>query len=221
MGLHVLSNALDNADGQLARLTKQGSRSGRALDGLADHLVFVSIYAHLALRHTAGGGSPWVWLLALGAGLSHSLQSAAADYFRNAWLYFAEGKSRAELDSCTTLQAESDRLRWRDHPWQKFLLKLHLNYTRQQEWLAPDLLEVKRAAAGPNNAAIAAGYQKGSRPLLKWLNLLATNPRMILLFALLFIGQPVWYFVAEVTFFNLVLLFLLHREKNVCRRLLA
>jgi phosphatidylglycerophosphate synthase len=221
MGLHVLSNALDNADGQLARLTKQGSRSGRALDGLADHLVFVSIYAHLSLRYTAGGGSPWVWLLALGAGLSHSLQSAAADYFRNAWLYFAEGKSCAELDSCATLQAEFERLRWRDHPWQKFLLKLHLNYTRQQEWLAPALLRLKRAATGRNNAAIAAGYQTGSRPLLKWLNLLATNPRMILLFALLFIGQPVWYFVAEVSFFNFVLMFLLRRERIVCRRLLA
>ena len=34
MALHVLSNALDNTDGQLARLTNQGSRAGRALDGL-------------------------------------------------------------------------------------------------------------------------------------------------------------------------------------------
>ncbi|MEO8044634.1 MAG: CDP-alcohol phosphatidyltransferase family protein, partial [Spartobacteria bacterium] len=46
MALHVLCNAFDNADGQLARLTKQGSRSGRALDGLADNLVFISVYAH-------------------------------------------------------------------------------------------------------------------------------------------------------------------------------
>ncbi len=52
MVLHVLSNAFDNADGQLARLTNQGSRSGRALDGLADNLVFVSVYAHLCLRYT-------------------------------------------------------------------------------------------------------------------------------------------------------------------------
>ena len=90
---------LDNADGQLARLTKQGSRTGRALDGLADHLVFVSIYAHLCLRYTAGGAHTSSGYVALAAGMSHSLQSAAADYFRNAWLYFAEGKSRAELDS--------------------------------------------------------------------------------------------------------------------------
>ena len=220
MVLHVLSNALDNADGQLARLTNQGSRAGRALDGLADHLVFVSIYAHLCLRYTAGGGSNLVWLLALGAGASHSLQSAAADYFRNAYLYFDEGKARAELDS-GALRAEFDRFRWRDHPWKKFLLRLYLNYTRQQEWLAPCLSKLKRAASGPNDIDFAQAYRNASRPLIKLLNLLATNPRMILLFGLLLAGQPIWYFFAELTVFNLLLVLLLRREEAVCRHLQA
>ena len=56
---------------------------------------------------------------------------------------------------------------------------------------------------------------------LKLLNLLATNPRMILLFILLFVGQPAWLFIAELTFFNFVLIFLLQREKNACRQILA
>ena len=50
MVLHVCANALDNADGQLARLTQTESRKGRIIDSVADHLVFVSIYVHLALR---------------------------------------------------------------------------------------------------------------------------------------------------------------------------
>jgi phosphatidylglycerophosphate synthase len=221
MVLHVLSNAFDNADGQLARLTKQGSRTGRTLDGLADNLVFISVYAHLCLRCTAGGGSQLVWLLALAAGASHSLQSAAADYFRNAYLYFAEGKARAELDSSDALQTEFDRTRWSDQPWKKFLLRLYLNYTRQQEWLAPRVLDLKRAAAQTNDVSIAEGYRQQSRPLLRWLNFLATNPRMILLFILLLAGQPVWYFLVELTFFNLVLGFLLRKENAICSRLLA
>lgn len=221
MVLHVFSNVFDNADGQLARLTKQGSRSGRALDGFADHLVFVSIYAHLCLRYTAGGGSQFVWLLALGAGASHALQSAAADYFRNAWLYFARGKSRAELDSAAGLQLEFYRLHWRTAPRKKFLLRLYLNYTREQEWLAPLLRQVRRAAQEDPDAGLAAAYLQGSKAALKWLNLLATNPRMILLFGLLFLGQPIWYFFAELTFFNFLLVLLLRREDVVCRRLLA
>ena len=221
MFLHVLCNAFDNADGQLARLTKQGSRAGRALDGLADNLVFISVYAHLCLRYTSGGGSPLIWLLALAAGASHSMQSAAADYFRNAYLHFAEGKGRAELDASEALQAEFDRLRWSTQPVKKFLLRLYLNYTRQQEWLVPCLGQLKRLAAPPNDAQIADAYRSASRPLIKWTNLLATNPRMILLFALLFLGQPIWYFVAELTLFNVVLLLLLRRENAICRRLLA
>lgn len=220
MGLHVLSNAFDNADGQLARLTNQGSRTGRALDGLVDNLVFVSVYAHLCLRYTAGGGSQFVWLLALAAGASHSLQSAAADYYRNAWLHFAEGKKGAELDSSSGLASEYDRLSWREEPTKKFLSRLYLNYTRQQEWLAPCLHELRRTAVPPNDERIAQAYRETSRPFLPWLNLLATNPRMILLFALLFAGQPVWYFVLELTLFNLLLVILLREENAVCRRLL-
>ncbi len=221
MALHVVSNAFDNADGQLARLTKQGSRAGRALDGLADNLVFISVYSHLCLRFTAGGGSHLVWLLAVAAGASHSLQSAAGDYFRNAYLYFVEGKGRAELDSSAALQAEFDRLRWRDHPWRKFLHRLYLNYTRQQEWLAPRLRELKLAAAQTNDPALAEAYRRQSPPLLRLGNLLATNPRMILFFALLLLGQPVWYFVAELTLFNLVFAILLQKENALCQRLLA
>jgi hypothetical protein len=128
----------------------------------------------------------------LAAGTSHSLQSAAADYFRNAWLYFAGGKSRSELDSSDTIRREFDRLRWRAAPWKKFLLMLYLNYTRQQEWLAPRLRELKRAAKETPADAISDAYRQAGRSSIRWLNLLATNPRMILLFGLLLVGQPVW-----------------------------
>jgi CDP-alcohol phosphatidyltransferase-like enzyme len=217
MVLHVLSNAFDNADGQLARLTKQGSRTGRALDGLADNLVFFSVYAHLCLRYTANGGSHLVWLLALVAGASHALQSAAADYFRNAYLHFTEEKSRAELDSSAALQTEFDHLRWREQPWKKFLLRLYLNYTRQQEWLAPSLSQMKRIGVDKTSAT---AYRDQARSLIKWLNFLATNPRMILLFALLIVGHPIFYFWIELTLFNIVLVFLLREENAICRRLL-
>jgi hypothetical protein len=221
MLLQVLANIFDNADGQLARLTRKGSRSGRALDGLADHLVFVSIYAHLSLRYIAAGGSQYVWLLALAAGASHSWQSAAADYFRNAWLYFAKGSSGAELDSAASLQIAFDRLSWQDAPWKKFLLRLYLNYTRQQEWLSPYLSQLKQRAEETNDSSVAHSYLEASRSSIKLLNLLATNPRMILLFVLLFAGQPVWYFFAELSAFNLLLFLLLRRQRIICRGLIG
>ena len=78
MGLHIVSNAFDNADGQLARLTNRGSRAGRILDSVSDHIVFLGIYLHLVLRCLAAGASQAVWLLALAAGLSHAVQGGFA-----------------------------------------------------------------------------------------------------------------------------------------------
>src|SRR6202165_3710439 len=93
MTLHIFANAFDNADGQLARMTGKGSREGRIIDSLVDHLIFVSVYVHLTLRCLVAGASPAVFLLALVAAASHGLQGAAADYFRNGFLYFANGRS--------------------------------------------------------------------------------------------------------------------------------
>src|SRR4030095_8792119 len=73
MVLHVCANALDNADGQLARLTHQESRKGRIIDSVADHLGFASVYIHLTLRCAFAGASPAIWLLALAAAISHAL----------------------------------------------------------------------------------------------------------------------------------------------------
>ena len=47
-----------------------------------------------------------------------------------------------------------------------------------------------------------------------------TNSRMLILFILLFIGRPVWYFWIEVTVFNGLLAYLLYRQENMSQSLL-
>jgi hypothetical protein len=44
---------------------------------------------------------------------------------------------------------------------------------------------------------------------------------MLILFILLFIGQPVWYFWLEVTLFNLLLAYLIYRQERMAQSLLA
>jgi hypothetical protein len=44
---------------------------------------------------------------------------------------------------------------------------------------------------------------------------------MLILFIALFAGQPVWYFWIEVTLFNLLLAYLLHREKKMAQSLIG
>lgn len=222
MGLHILSNAFDNADGQLARLTNTGSRTGRILDSLSDHVVFLGIYLHLVLRCLTAGASPAIWLLAVAAGVSHAVQGAFADYARNAYLFLVAGRSRADVDSSTRLRADYEQLHWRREPWQKFLLRTYLNFTLGQEMFSPNLMQLRAAAwrAFPSTipTALQAGYRAAARPLFRWIGLLMTNSRMLILFLVLILDRPAWYFFVEVSFLNLVLAYSLMRQNQLCRQ---
>ena len=223
MALLVCANALDNADGQLARLTHRESQRGRIIDSIADHLVSVSIYVHLALRYFVAGASPAVFLLALAAGISHALQGAAADYYRTTYLYFGTNASPMELDSSSLLVSNFRDLNWRHEPWHKFLLALYLNFTRQQEMLSPNLKKLRDTAARLFRGEIPSWFKTRYRslvsPMLRWWRLLMTNTRMLVLFALLFIGQPVWYFWFELIPLNLLFVYLIVRQENMSKLL--
>ena len=224
MALHVFANALDNADGQLARITQKESREGRVIDSLADHLIFLSVYLHLALRCSIEGASPLVWLLAVTAGISHGLQGAATDYYRTSYLYFVKGRSFVDLDSSAALRSDYEELSWRDQPWHKLLLALYLNFTRRQEMLAPNLKRLREISIRSFPHQIPewfnARYQRSARPMFKLWGLLMTNTRMLILFTFLLIGQPVWYFWTEVTVLNLLLAWLIYRQEEMSQSLL-
>jgi hypothetical protein len=221
MVLHVISNTLDNADGQLARLTNQGSRNGRIIDSISDHLIFVGIYLHLTLRCLAESASPAIWLLALAAGLSHGVQGAVADYYRNAYLFFVTGRARAEFDSSTALRLDYERCSWRREPRQKFLLRVYLNFTLGQEKFSPNLMQLRSAAlaAFPSTVpeSLARRYGTIAKPLFNWIGLLMTNTRMLILFMVLILDRPAWYFIAELTALNLVLVYVLFKQSQLCR----
>jgi hypothetical protein len=222
MLLHVCANALDNADGQLARLTHQESRKGRIIDSVADHLVFASIYIHLTLRCAFAGASPAIWLLALGAAISHALQGAAADYYRTAFLYFAVG-GRNGIDSSSALSSDYRKLSWGQRAWDKLLLALYLNFTLQQEMLAPRLKKLREIANTTFHGQIPGWleqrYRDAGGHMLKWWRLLMTNTRMLVLFLVLFLGQPVYYFWFELIPLNVLFVYLIVRQEKMAKSL--
>ena len=219
MVLHVCANALDNADGQLARLTQKETRKGRVIDSVADHLVFASIYVHLTLRCFFEDPSPAIWLLALVAAISHALQGAAADYYRSTYLYFVANGRRIRIDSSSSVRLDYRRCNWRQGAWDKLLLALYLNFTRQQEVLAPHLKKLRETVSelfqGQLPAWLQARYRNLAGPMLKWWGLLMTNTRMLVLFALLIIGQPVYFFWFELVPLNLLFVYLIFREERM------
>lgn len=201
--LFVVSDVFDSADGQLARLRGVSTRLGRTLDGLGDHVRFVNLYVHLAIRLSAAGGHWQVLLLAAAAGVSHSFQSSAVDFIRNAYLSVGEG--RGELDLPEDLPpAAAGTLFERFGAW------VYAGYIRRQLWLFPRTQELLRALRrGGVGEPFRAAYRERQQPLLPLCSWLGQNVRFGLLGVAAVAGYPSAYLWTEVLAMNLVLLVVL------------
>lgn len=231
MLLLVWANSFDSADGQLARLTRQYSRIGRILDGLCGDFWFVTIYLAIVFRelHCSpffAGHPVVIWVMACVTGVCHTKQAAMADYYRQFHLYFLKGEEGSELDSADQLQRhiEESGVTWSNNFWKRLTMEIYLNYTRQQEATAPAMQALRRELhrrfpSGNIPASFREDFRRGSLPLMKYTNILSFNWRTITLFTTLFIGQPWLYFVAELTVFNLLLVYMIVRHERLCRRL--
>jgi len=226
MILLVWANSFDSADGQLARMTRQYSRIGRILDGVSGDIWFAAIYVAICLRevHTSlfFAEYNWViWVMAVAAGLCHATQAAQADYYRQFHLYFLKGAEGSELDSARDLKKKLSALAWGRDFMRKLTLTFYTNYTVGQERRTPFMQELRaelaaRYPGGRIPQTFRAEFRAMSLPLMKYTNILSFNWRCITLFVSLFIGIPWLYFVAELTVFNLIMLWMNYRHENMC-----
>ena len=201
--LFVVSDVLDSADGQLARLRGTSTRMGRILDGLADTGRFVSLYGHLGARlYVAHGWNGAV--LALAALLSHSYQAAAADFIRQAYLYFAVG-SGSELDISERTPALE-----RASLWARISAWIYGDYVRRQAWLFPRTTALARALAGRDvPLSLRRSWAERQRALVQGCALIAQNIRWLLLALTTVPHWPSAYCWIVVGPLNAVLVFLI------------
>lgn len=225
--LLIWANSYDSADGQLARLTGQYSPLGRILDGIAGDLWFISIYTAICLRTVQNVGffeeHKWViWVVGAMAGASHVLQAAVADRYRQFHLFFLKGKSGSELDSSVEVARRYLSLSWDKNFFNKLIQYLYFRYTSYQEKVTPQMVRFRLALRETFHdqqvaPGIAGQFRKLSLPLCKWENFMTFNWRTIFLFASILAGMPWLYFVAELTIFNIALIYTVRRHEAICR----
>jgi len=221
MILWVVADVLDSADGQLARMTSHRSKLGRILDGLGGNLMFMSMYLHLFARMTLTFPEiHWLWffLLVLAGGLSHSLQSSLADYYRNAYLKFVVDPGKSELEGSDAVRREYEAIAFARQPVKKFLMRTYLNYTMQQEALSRNFQELRKKGSSEFGNEVpgwfSAEYRRLNLPLMKYYAVLTTNTRIIVMAACVLLDVPWLYFFVEVFGINLVMVLVTrHQEK--------
>jgi len=213
--LWAFGQALDGADGQLARMTDTRSQLGRMLDGLSDNAKFTSLYLHLGLRLVVLFGTPWAFLIAAVAGFTHSYQSTLADFYRNAYLYFVVDPSKAELEVSKVLWDDYARLSWGRNFIRKGMTRMYITYTtRQERWCGFSTKLQKRARErfGENFPdSLRDKYRALNKPLLKYYNALTTNTRMLVLYTSLILGNVLIFFFFEILVLNTIMALLLFR----------
>ena len=211
--LFVLSDVLDSADGQLARLRGVSSRWGRVVDGLADSVRWSNLYIHLILRlflkHFDVGGEA----LAFAAWVSHSFQAAGVDFIRAAYLEVAEGR-RGEADLPEDLAKPLGRGFGR-----RVAGALYAVYVRRQSWMFPNTLALirtlrERPGGAATAEALGSAYRERQHPVVRSCAWLGHNIRFLLLAVLPWIGGAAGFCWITIVPMSLLLVALAARHER-------
>jgi hypothetical protein len=225
----IIADVLDSADGQLARITNNTTKTGRIFDGVATNLISISIYMHLILRSLNSEIGWWMFLIAAIAGSSHVIQAATADFYRHAYLYIVCGKEKSELDSSKNIKAQIENLPWKGNYIDKFFLKVYLDYTQRQEFISRKFLELINYIRDNYEVIpewLSKDYRDSFKKMNKYYNFLTVNSRTAAVAIAVLVNIPVIYFLFEIFILNSVLVYvwitqmkkstaLLNKIKNV------
>jgi phosphatidylglycerophosphate synthase len=206
--LFVISDVLDSADGQLARMRGTSTRAGRILDGIADGLRFVNLYVHLAIRLAWGG---WGWsgaALAAVALASHSFQSSAVDFMRNAYLALGLGE-RAEVDLPDEVARPGER--------RSIRARIYADYVRRQTRFFPRTVALLRGLGRRQpDATLREAWRTRQAPAVAQCAWIGQNIRWVLLAATMPFGRPAAFLWLTIIPLNGVLIWLvaLHERRT-------
>src|SRR5574344_230820 len=230
IGLLILANILDSADGQLARMTGKKTLWGRILDGFAGDIWFFAIYFFIGLRLTPQqmpfgieyNWGIWIWVLMFLSGIiSHKDQTGLADYYRNVYMFFHNDKS--ELTDSEELNSEQSNTPWRKWFW-KIWLFFYQRYTLRQERYTPKFQihrkKLKETYDVKIPSSVSSEFCRRTFHLLKWTNVLTFNTRAVVLSLSLLIDMPWIYFIFELTVLNVIYFYMKSSHEKACQSII-
>jgi hypothetical protein len=209
--LLILSEVIDSADGQLARMTGQITEFGRVMDGVGDYVRHAAIYIAIAAGMIHRGGSSFVLVWMLLAGLSNAIQSQMYDYHRTAYVTVVKDGRAPGHDSANV----PSWIRW-----------LYSGYLMMQRWLIGPHASVGAALAARSDAGRVREEDRVRyrecfyRPVRGW-NILGSNTGLYALGILIWLHRLDLFLVFILAPMNLVLIALWFWQRSADRKFLA
>lgn len=221
--LLIFANFCDSTDGQMARITGKKTLIGRILDGFSGDVWFFSIYIGIVARlwnqNIPGTDVQWgVWgfvLCAIAGFGMHAKQSSLADYYRQIHLYFLLGKEGSELDNYKQQRATYEALPKNDLMARVFYFN-YANYCKGQEQRTPAFQSFFERWKQAPSEDIRQKLLEGSRPLMKYTNLLTFNARAITVYVTCLLDCPWVYPLLEITVFQAMYVYMHRTHEKLC-----
>ena len=203
----LISNVLDCADGQLARLKKNGTGIGRIIDGFIDYITGLSIYVGIGIGLSiATGDYLYVWVITAIGGFSRVLQNMLFDNYRNMYMSNVYNKG-SNLDREIE---EYSRLKWiidktKGRYVEKFFVNIYIKYASFQNKTAKDeKMNVSEEA-----------YKRKNMMLLRAWSWIGSTTHLTAVMVACFMNRVDVYLWLTFTLGNLILLVLYIIQKKV------
>lgn len=224
--LLMFANFCDSTDGQMARLTGKKTLIGRMLDGFSGDVWFFAIYLGIVVRlwhqnipFTDIQWGVWGFLLCALAGFGfHSKQSSLADYYRQIHLFFLLGKEGSELDNYQQQRQIYENLPKGDLLARTFYYN-YANYCKSQEQRTPHFQRFFSQWKQQPSETVRQQLLAGSRPLMKYTNLLTFNARAITIYVTCLLDCPWVYPLVELTVFQAMYVYMHRTHERLCAEL--
>jgi hypothetical protein len=226
--LFVLAGVFDSADGQLARIADLRSDLGLILDGLCDNLVFIAVYVCAAASqvHSWGG---WIFLVAVLAGLCHSVQSAVLDFYHREYSFFGRGNNHTlqywNPSVAEALESVERAATRREALFQRLRVAWIAQQQRMTTRTVEERLHFRALSAQADDQArlrFQADYRALNRPLLKYWRFLGANAHTMLIIVCVSVRHFDLYLVlGDIVFLNAVMLIMRRVQERADQKLLA
>lgn len=217
---HALWHVFDGADGEVARATGKASPLGEIVDGACDYAGHGILYLTLAAILDDQLGL-WAWVLGVAASGSRIVQSIHAESGRRTYLWRAYG-----IPWLKQAQASQDEVFRRSGFFTRISTAFASGYIALAGGMSPlvqhiDSMMVQASASPERRDEARALCRRLSRLPLRLQTLLGPNLRTAALAVSMAAGSPLWFFLAEITLANLLLLWSVRAQAACDRRLEA
>lgn len=144
--LIAVGNVLDCADGQLARVKRNGTQYGRILDGIGDYISAIAFFIAIGYWGLSHSIEPLIWWpMTVATMVSYGWQSALVDFHRNEFIGRMNGTS--DVVEAELRETRNELLKVRNVGGRllaEFVLSMYLFYSAIQTRIQPrDLVEVE------------------------------------------------------------------------------